>query len=205
MRHIRNLPITPSPSTTSRSRVGPLKIIRWNFEMFGNDIQLSPITLAQIAEFAGGSLTGNGRSQDHFPGQHRLAHLQRGDLFVALRGENFDGHRFVDNAAKRGAVGAMVERNWPETFQRLCDHSRCRHARRISKNRGEISKITAAQSRSPSREATARRAPRIFSLRRSAGDFASQKPKGISTITSAFRARCWRQPPRMKSPFGKSG
>ena len=33
-----------------------------------------------------------------------------GDLFVALRGPNFDGHKFVVQAAQKGAVGAMVER-----------------------------------------------------------------------------------------------
>ncbi len=35
--------------------------------------------------------------------------LKAGDLFVALRGENFDGHTFVAEAAKRGAAGAIVE------------------------------------------------------------------------------------------------
>jgi UDP-N-acetylmuramoyl-tripeptide--D-alanyl-D-alanine ligase len=32
-----------------------------------------------------------------------------GELFVAIRGERFDGHRFVGNALERGAVGAVVE------------------------------------------------------------------------------------------------
>ncbi|MDX1635006.1 MAG: UDP-N-acetylmuramoyl-tripeptide--D-alanyl-D-alanine ligase [Marinobacter sp.] len=36
--------------------------------------------------------------------------LQPGDLFVALRGENFDGHRFLADAAAGGAVAAVVER-----------------------------------------------------------------------------------------------
>ena len=35
--------------------------------------------------------------------------LKRGDLFVALRGERFDGHRFVAQAAAAGAAAAMVE------------------------------------------------------------------------------------------------
>ena len=35
--------------------------------------------------------------------------VDAGDLFVALRGERFDGHRFVENALQRGAQGAMVE------------------------------------------------------------------------------------------------
>ncbi len=34
--------------------------------------------------------------------------LQPGALFVALRGPNFDGHRFLDAAQQKGAVGALV-------------------------------------------------------------------------------------------------
>jgi len=36
----------------------------------------------------------------------------RGALFVALRGERFDGHDFVDQALASGAAGAMVDREW---------------------------------------------------------------------------------------------
>ncbi|MBI3072674.1 MAG: UDP-N-acetylmuramoyl-tripeptide--D-alanyl-D-alanine ligase [Deltaproteobacteria bacterium] len=36
--------------------------------------------------------------------------ISRGDLFVALRGENFDGSAFVDAARVAGARGAVVER-----------------------------------------------------------------------------------------------
>jgi UDP-N-acetylmuramoyl-tripeptide--D-alanyl-D-alanine ligase len=36
--------------------------------------------------------------------------LQRGDLFVALRGERFDGHDFLQQAAAAGAAGAVVDR-----------------------------------------------------------------------------------------------
>jgi UDP-N-acetylmuramoyl-tripeptide--D-alanyl-D-alanine ligase len=35
--------------------------------------------------------------------------LKAGDLFVALRGEKFDAHTFIAEAAKRGAAGAIVE------------------------------------------------------------------------------------------------
>ena len=31
-----------------------------------------------------------------------------GDLFVAIHGDRFDGHRFVNDALERGAIGAMV-------------------------------------------------------------------------------------------------
>ena len=37
--------------------------------------------------------------------------LEPGALFVALRGERFDGHQFVPEALERGAAGALVERH----------------------------------------------------------------------------------------------
>jgi UDP-N-acetylmuramoyl-tripeptide--D-alanyl-D-alanine ligase len=37
-----------------------------------------------------------------------------GELFVAIRGERFDGHEFVMTALERGAAGAVVERKWIE-------------------------------------------------------------------------------------------
>jgi UDP-N-acetylmuramoyl-tripeptide--D-alanyl-D-alanine ligase len=37
--------------------------------------------------------------------------LQQGELFVALRGDRFDGHDFVPDAIGRGAWGALVERS----------------------------------------------------------------------------------------------
>ncbi len=42
--------------------------------------------------------------------------VQPGNLFFALRGENFDGHRFVDEACARGAVAAVVD---PEGLARV--------------------------------------------------------------------------------------
>lgn len=35
--------------------------------------------------------------------------LQPGDLFIAIKGPNFDGHRFVEAARQAGAVAALVE------------------------------------------------------------------------------------------------
>ena len=37
-----------------------------------------------------------------------------GSLFVALRGETFDGHDFVGKAFAAGAAAALVRRDWPE-------------------------------------------------------------------------------------------
>ena len=35
--------------------------------------------------------------------------IERGATFLALRGENFDGHDYVDQAFARGAVCAIVD------------------------------------------------------------------------------------------------
>jgi UDP-N-acetylmuramoyl-tripeptide--D-alanyl-D-alanine ligase len=40
--------------------------------------------------------------------------LQPGDFFVAVRGERFDGHRFVADALSRGAAGALVDTEAPD-------------------------------------------------------------------------------------------
>ncbi len=37
--------------------------------------------------------------------------IKRGDLFFALKGPNYDGHKFVDVAFEKGACGVVVERN----------------------------------------------------------------------------------------------
>ncbi|MGB0127890.1 MAG: UDP-N-acetylmuramoyl-tripeptide--D-alanyl-D-alanine ligase [Rhodocyclaceae bacterium] len=41
-----------------------------------------------------------------------------GDLFVALTGENFDGHDYVAAAFERGAAAAVVRRGWAGVSQR---------------------------------------------------------------------------------------
>lgn len=38
-----------------------------------------------------------------------------GNLFVALRGENFDGHKFIKEVLAKGALGAIVESSWAAT------------------------------------------------------------------------------------------
>ena len=40
--------------------------------------------------------------------------VQRGDLFIALVGRHHDGHRFLEDARRRGAVAALVEHPVPE-------------------------------------------------------------------------------------------
>ena len=45
--------------------------------------------------------------------------LEKGDLFVALRGNNFDGHRFIMQAQQAGACAAMVSSNTESSVVKL--------------------------------------------------------------------------------------
>ena len=81
---------------------------------------MEALSLAQIAKLAGGAISADDTSITVTKISTDSRTLKPGDLFVPLRGENFDGHRFVEQASERGAVGAIVEENWkgttPKTF-----------------------------------------------------------------------------------------
>src|SRR5690606_40596717 len=63
-------------------------------------------TLANVAEAVEGRLLGADARFGAVSTDSRT--IERDALFVALVGERFDGHRFVGDAAAKGAVGAMV-------------------------------------------------------------------------------------------------
>jgi UDP-N-acetylmuramoyl-tripeptide--D-alanyl-D-alanine ligase len=73
---------------------------------------MNPLPLFRIAQLAGGSLSsGDGTVViDKISTDSRT--IKRGELFVALRGENFDAHSFIESAAAAEAAGAMVVSDW---------------------------------------------------------------------------------------------
>ena len=65
------------------------------------------MALAEAARVLDAGLPG---SELHFSGVSTDSRtLRRGELFVALRGESFDGHAFLDAARAAGAAAAMVD------------------------------------------------------------------------------------------------
>jgi len=68
------------------------------------------MTLAQTAMVLGGELRGSDARFDDVCTDSRT--LKKGDLFIALRGEKYDGHDFVGQAAAAGAVAALVDRSY---------------------------------------------------------------------------------------------
>src|SRR5687768_3706854 len=63
----------------------------------------------KIAQWSGGKLTTSDLRGTATTVCTDSRTLKAGDLFVALRGEKFDAHTYVAEAAKRGAAGAIVE------------------------------------------------------------------------------------------------
>ena len=65
---------------------------------------------------------------------HDTRTLKNGDLYVAIRGDRFDGHDFVEQAFEKGAVGALVNDDFsldgypllkvPDTLKGLQDLAR---------------------------------------------------------------------------------
>jgi UDP-N-acetylmuramoyl-tripeptide--D-alanyl-D-alanine ligase len=108
----------------SKSRAARSKTSQWNFDhellelrhvwralVSAHDV-MNITTLSEIAALAGAKLESGdgGVAVSKVSTDSRT--LKRGELFVALRGENFDGHKFVEAAAQAGAAGAMVDLTW---------------------------------------------------------------------------------------------
>jgi len=73
---------------------------------------MNSLTLSQIAQFAGASLSsGDGTAVINKVSTDSRT-IKPGELFVALRGENFEGHDFVAASAKAGGTGALVDLQW---------------------------------------------------------------------------------------------
>src|SRR5262245_41713681 len=73
---------------------------------------MNPLTVSQIAQFAGASLSSGDGTIVINKVSTDSRRIKPGELFVALRGENFDGHDFVEAVAQAGATGALVDLNW---------------------------------------------------------------------------------------------
>jgi UDP-N-acetylmuramoyl-tripeptide--D-alanyl-D-alanine ligase len=73
---------------------------------------MNPLSILQIVDLAGAKLeSGDGTAIVSKVGTDSRT-VKPGELFVALRGDNFDGHKFVEATAKSGAAGAIVDLAW---------------------------------------------------------------------------------------------
>jgi UDP-N-acetylmuramoyl-tripeptide--D-alanyl-D-alanine ligase len=77
------------------------------------------LTLREIADVLQCQTVGE-LSRDRLAGVSTDSrHLQPGELFVALRGENFDGHKFLQAAKNKGSIAAMVDSTFMKQQENL--------------------------------------------------------------------------------------
>lgn len=76
---------------------------------------MEPITIADIQKATGGELVAGeaGRTISRISTDTRT--LERDDLFIALRGRNFDGHDYLLDALGRGCAGIIYDRGMSAT------------------------------------------------------------------------------------------
>ncbi len=77
--------------------------------------QQQRVTLGDVARVVGGRLAGDERIEVADV-THDSRQARAGTLFVAIRGENVDAHRFVNQVMEQGAVGIISEQARPAGF-----------------------------------------------------------------------------------------
>ena len=75
-------------------------------------------TTTDTADITGGIAHGALRCANALTTDSR--EVERGDIFVALRGENFDGHRYLSEAMARGAAFLITEEEPTAPYPSVC-------------------------------------------------------------------------------------
>lgn len=106
---------------------------------------MTPMTLSRIAQATGGRLVGDDGTIDALVTDTRRLDAAGAPLFVALRGENFDGNDYVAQAAERGAAAALVSREAQVAIPQIvvADTERALAALAASVQRGRATKVLA--------------------------------------------------------------
>lgn len=70
---------------------------------------MQTVLVKEIIEFTGGRLTLGKPDAEVKSFSLDSRTLKKGDLFIAIKGNNFDGHKFAEDCIKKGACGIIVE------------------------------------------------------------------------------------------------
>src|SRR2546422_5466449 len=163
---------------------------------------MNPTPLEQIAKFAGAEISsGDGKVFiDKISTDSRT--LKRGELFVALRGENFDGHNFVESAAKSGAAGAVVDSNWkgkvPENFALIRVKDTLQAYQKLAANyrkslKLDVVAITGSNGKTSTKDFAAAVLARRFRVTKTQGNFNNHVglPRTILEATAQDELAVW--------------
>lgn len=133
-------------------------------------------TASEVAAATGGDAGGGAWSATGVSIDSRT--VREGDLFVALRGERFDGHGFVRDALEKGAAAALIARDADglpagpsclrvhDTLRALIDLARAARTR----TRGRIVAVTGSVGKTGVKEALAAALGRLGPTHASAGN-----------------------------------
>ena len=163
---------------------------------------MNKLSLSQIAELAGASISlGTGEVMvDRVSTDSRT--VKRGELFVALSGENFDGHKFVEEVAKQGAAGAMVSSSWqgqvPSEFALLRVTDPLRGYQDLAANYRKslplkVLGITGSNGKTSTKDFAAAVLGRRFRVTKTVGNFNNHVglPRTILEATSEHEVAVW--------------
>src|SRR5438132_3943987 len=163
---------------------------------------MNRLSISEIAEFAGAAVSsGRGNvSIDKISTDSRT--LKHGEFFVALRGENFDAHNFVESVAKAGAAGAIVDSNWmgkiPENFTLIRTEDTLQAYQNLAANYRKslllkVVAITGSNGKTSTKDFTAAVLGRRFRVTKTQGNFNNHVglPRTILEATSQDEVAVW--------------
>lgn len=163
---------------------------------------MNPTALSQIAVLAGAEL----ESGDANVSVERISTdsrtIKKGELFVALRGENFDGHKFVEDVAKAGAAGAIVDPTWKRQVPGTCSILRAEDTLLAYQNLAanyrkslaiKVLAITGSNGKTSTKDFAASVVGRKFRVTKTQGNFNNHVglPRTILETTSQHEVGVW--------------
>ena len=163
---------------------------------------MNPLTLSQIAQFAGASLSSGDGTVVINKVSTDSRTIKPGELFVALRGENFEGHDFIEAGAKAGATGALVDLNWagnvPNNFALLRATDTLQAYQMLAANYRrsltlKVLAITGSNGKTSTKDFAASVLARRFRVTKTEGNFNNHVglPRTILEATSADEVAVW--------------
>src|SRR6476660_8215093 len=163
---------------------------------------MNPLTVSQIAQFAAASLSSGDGTVVVNKVSTDSRTIKPGELFVALRGENFEGHDFVETTAKAGATGALVDLNWagnvPNNFAllRASDTLQAYQTLAASYRRSlalKVLAITGSNGKTSTKDFAASVLARRFRVTKTEGNFNNHVglPRTVLEATSQDEVAVW--------------
>ena len=163
---------------------------------------MNPLTVSQIAQFAGASLSSGDGTVVINKVSTDSRTVKPGELFVALRGENFEGHDFVEATAKAGAAGALVDLNWagsvPNNFALLRATDALQAYQTLAANYRrslavKVLAVTGSNGKTSTKDFAASVLARRFQITKTEGNFNNHVglPRTILEATSGDEVAVW--------------